>query len=183
MDQFIDRVKNILLSPVETWENIKTENLNRKDILQQFLLYIVALPAIALFVGLVIVGHYGDTTGFFTGLIKAVLFYILNVLSVFAGAYAINQLAPSFGCEKDEDAAFQLVAYSLTAYFVIGVLFIIPVLEPFIILGFYSIYLLYKGLPVVMKCPEEKVVNFTIVSGLLLFCLVIISYGLANLII
>ncbi|MBN2412276.1 YIP1 family protein [candidate division KSB1 bacterium] len=183
MDQFVDRIKNILLSPAETWEKIRVENLNRKGILQQYLLYIVAIPAIALFVGLVIVGRYGHTAGFFTGLIKAALFYILNILSVWVGAYAINQLAPSFGCEKNEDSAFQLVTYSLTAYFVIGVLFIIPVLEPFIILGFYGVYLLYKGLPVMMKCPEDKLVNFTIVSGLLLFCLVIISFGLANLLI
>ncbi len=183
MDQFVDRVKNILLLPTETWEKIKSENFIRKEILQRYLLYIVAIPAIALFVGLVIVGQYGQTTGFFTGLIKAALFYILNILSVWVGAYAINQLAPSFGCEKNDDAAFQSVTYSLTAYFVIGVLYIIPVLKPFIILGFYGGYLLYKGLPVLMKCPAEKLVNFTIVSGFLLFCLVIISYGLANLLI
>ena len=183
MDQFVDRVKNILLLPAETWEQISSENLDRKEILRQYLLFIVAIPAIALFVGLVIVGQSGLTAGFFTGLIKAALFYILNILSVWVGAYAINQLAPSFGCDKNDDAAFQLVAYSLTAYFVIGVLYIIPVLEPFIIFGFYGVYLFYKGLPVILKCPEDKRVNFTIVSGLLLFCLVIISYGLANLLI
>ncbi len=183
MNQFVDRVKNILSLPAETWEAIRVENLDPKEILRQYLLYIVAIPAVALFVGLVIVGHFGQTAGFFTGLIKAALFYILNILSVWAGAYAINQLAPSFGCEKNENAAFQLVTYSLTAYFVIGVLFIIPVLKPFIIFGFYGVYLLYKGLPVLMKCPEEKLVNFTIVSGLLLFCLIIICYGLANLLI
>lgn len=180
MDQFVERVKNILLFPEKTWEIIREEDLKRNAVIQQFLMYMVAVPAIALFIGLVIVGHYGHAASFFAGLVKAVLFYIFNILSVLVGAVIIAQVAPSFGCEKNQDAAFRLAAYSLTAYFVIGILFFIPVLKPFIILGFYSIYLLYKGLPVIMGCPEEKTVNFTIIASLILFALVTISYGLAN---
>lgn len=180
MDQFIERVKNILMFPEKTWETIKSENLKRFDVVQQFLMYMVAVPAVALFIGLVIVGQYGDKNNFFVGLVKAILYYIFNILSVFIGAFIINQLAPSFGCEKNEEAAFQLVAYSLTAYFAIGILFFIPVLKPFIILGLFSVYLLHKGLPVIMGCPEDKTVNYTIVSGLILFALVTISYSLAN---
>ncbi|HPG38489.1 MAG TPA: Yip1 family protein [bacterium] len=180
MDQFVERIKNILLFPEKTWETIKEENLKRYDIVQQYLMYLVAVTTIAFFIGLVIVGQYGQNTNFFAGIVKAVLFYIFNILSVFVGAFIINQLAPSFGCEKNENAAFQLAAYSLTAYFVSGILYFIPVLKPFIILGFFSIYLLYKGLPVIMGCPEEKTVNFTIVVSLILFALVTISYNLAN---
>ena len=54
--------------------------------------------------------------------------------------------------------ALKVVAFSYTASWVAGVFQIVPGIGMLLALAgsIYSIYLLYLGLPVLMKCPREK---------------------------
>jgi hypothetical protein len=86
---------------------------------------------------------------------------------VYVVALIVEALAPTFGGTKDRLQALKLVAYGSTASFVGGVFYLLPSLSPLAFLAaLYSIYLFYLGLPVLMRCPQDKAVGYTVVVGL-----------------
>lgn len=165
----IQRIKEILIKPRETWAEIKEETTTVSDIFKEYVMVVAALPVIAGFLGKWILGtsipfwgHY--RTPFLRGLSGAIVQYVLTLVGVFVAAKVVEMLAPSFQAKKDSVAAFKVVAYSMTAAWVIGIVTIIPDLSPLTILGLYSFYLLYLGLPHLMECPPEKALGYTIVT-------------------
>jgi hypothetical protein len=89
-------------------------------------------------------------------------------------AFIIDALAPTFGGQKSSQQAFKVAAYSYTAAWVAGIFQIIPILGSLLaFLGaLYSIYLLYLGLPRLMKSPEDKSVAYTLV---VVVCAIVVS--------
>jgi uncharacterized protein YqgC (DUF456 family) len=86
-----------------------------------------------------------------------VVSYGLSLLVVFLLALIVDALAPTFNGSKSQINAFKLVAYGSTAGFVGGIFSLIPSLGVLgLLAGLYSIYLIYTGIPVLMKCPQEK---------------------------
>jgi hypothetical protein len=87
-------------------------------------------------------------------------------------------LAPSFGGKKDDMQALKTVAYAYTAAWVAGFAQLVPWMGILILLAgsVYSVYLLYLGLPVTMKCPPEKSMGFTVVS---IIAAVILSFAIS----
>jgi peptidoglycan biosynthesis protein MviN/MurJ (putative lipid II flippase) len=87
-------------------------------------------------------------------------------VGVFVIAFIIDALAPSFGAEKNQIQAMKLVGYSYTASWVAGIFLIIPFLGGLIAMlgGLYSLYLMYLGLPKLMKSPEDKTMGYFVVS-------------------
>jgi len=72
-----------------------------------------------------------------------------------------TSLAPNFGATPDMGQAFKLAAYAPTASWVAGIIMIVPALWFVAILGsLYSLYLLYVGLPKLMKPAEDKTVIY-----------------------
>jgi hypothetical protein len=188
MDKLIGRVKDILFSPKATWEVIKNEETTRMTIVKDYLIYLVALSSVASFIGQALIGH---TTliglvriPFFSGLAWAILGFILSLLSIYVAATIVNGLAPTYGAVKNDLAAFKAVAYSTTAWLVGGILNLIPRLSALaFLIGLYSFYLLYLGLPVLMQCPKEKALAYTIVSWLLTLILMIVVGAIAGVVI
>jgi hypothetical protein len=78
----------------------------------------------------------------------------------------IDALAPSFGGAKGKVQAFKVAAYSSTAAWLAGFFGIIPMLGILAIVGLYSFYLLYLGLPRLMRCPQDKALGYVIVTVL-----------------
>ncbi len=128
-----------------------------------------------------LVGHY--RIPFLSGLIWAVLSYVLTIVGVYVSALVINALAPTFSGEKNDVAAFKLVAYSYTAPLVAGILNLIPSLSVLgLLASLYGVYLLYLGLPVLMGNPQEKSVSYTIVSILVMIVVYFVMGGIAALV-
>src|SRR3990172_9355091 len=183
MDKLIDKVKRILFSPKTAWDEIKTEESTQISIIKDYLLYLVAIPIVANFIGQAIIGYplRGDRVNFFRGLIWAVFAYVLYQVSLYVSAMVVNALAPQFESTKNSVAAFKLVAYSSTAALVAGVVAILPSIAPLAILGLiYTIYLFYLGLPVLMETPKEKVVPYTVVSILAIIIISAVIMGIAG---
>jgi hypothetical protein len=102
---------------------------------------------------------------------------------VYLTAFIVNALAEKFGSEKNLNAAFALIAYSYTPSFLITcVVRIIQtiidvdmrIFTPISIL--YNLYLLYIGLPLMMKTSQEKKNSYFAVSVL---CAVGVFFGLS----
>ena len=167
----IDRAKNILLTPKTEWDVIAAETTKTKDVVVGYVLPLAVISAIAGFIGMALIG---TSMGFLGGTFRmpimwALVMMVYKLVSVVIGAFVlafiVDALAPSFGGQKSFDNAMKLVAYSYTAGVVGGVLAILPWVGILlaIILGVYGIYLLYLGLPKLMKNPPEKTVAYTVV--------------------
>jgi hypothetical protein len=164
----IQRVTDILLKPKDTWRTIAQEQSDVASIYSGYLVFLAAIPAIAGFIGFSLVGM--NVMGMSIrmpmgmGLANMVVSYVLSLVMVFVLALIVDALAPSFGGSKNQVNALKVVAYSFTAAFVGGIFSLLPSLAILgVLASLYSIYLLYTGLPVVMKCPEDKSLGYTAV--------------------
>jgi len=162
----VDRIKNILLTPQAEWERIDAEPADVNKIYVGYVVPLCALAAICGFIGLSVFGVSAFGVSYrvplMTGLVSAVLQVVLGVAGVFLLAFVTNALAPTFGSQQNMGQAHKLAAYGSTAGFLSGVFAIFPPLAILSLVGLYSLYLLYVGLPKMMKTPDDKRVGYFI---------------------
>ncbi len=171
----VDRVKNILMTPKTEWPVIEAEQTDVKSLYLEYILILAAIPAIAgiiasMFIGSMVgavAGRAGLGMGVGGGFAVAhgIASYVVTLVVIFVVALIVDALAPTFGGQKNQINALKLVAYSATAGWVASIASIIPILGWIVALvgSLYGIYLLYLGLPVLMKCPEDKTVVYLLV--------------------
>src|SRR5574343_100887 len=171
----LQRVLDILMRPRDTWLQIDAEDGNPARIYLGYLVFLAAIPAVAGFIGysLIGVGAFGISVRVpvVQGLVSMVVGYVLSLAMVYVLALIANMLAPRFQAQQDMGSAFKLVAYASTAGMLGGVFSILPSLAMLgLLAALYSVYLIYSGIPVLMKAPQEKAVGYTaalVVCGIL----------------
>lgn len=161
----VDRAKNILITPKSEWAVVDREPFSIGTILTSYILPMLIIGVVATFIGQGLIGRsvgiYGSTASVKAGLVGALLYVILTVITVFIVAAAIDVLAQSFGSEKNWKKSFELAAYSLTAAYVGAIFMLFPALNIIAILcTIYSIYPLYIGIPIMKKTPLDKHVAY-----------------------
>ncbi|USQ96950.1 YIP1 family protein [Caulobacter sp. RL271] len=165
----VARVKGILLSPSTEWERIEREPATIGGLFTGYVCILAAIPAVAGLIGGQVFGHgipgFSFKPGLGFAIATAVIGYVGALLMTFILGMVIDGLAPSFGAEKNRVQAFKVAAYSGTAGWVAGVLQIVPALGIITLLAsLYGCYLLYLGLPRVMKAPADKAPGYAIVT-------------------
>ena len=177
----VARAKAILMTPKQEWPVIDAEPLIVRELLVGYVLPLAAIGPIARFLGLTIFGFGGIfRLPIGAAISMAILAFVLAVISVFVMAWVINALAPQFGATQDMSQAIKLSAYSATAGWVAGILYLIPALWILAaIAGLYSLYLFYIGLPILMKVPADKAVTYMVV----IIVSVIVLYWISSLIV
>jgi hypothetical protein len=109
-----------------------------------------------------------------TAVTRALVAYALALVGTYVLALIIDGLAPTFNAQRSRVQALKVAAYSSTAAWVAAVFVLIPALRFLTILGLYSVYLLYLGLPTLMRSPRDKAMTYTVVvvlGALVLFLL------------
>jgi len=165
----LDRAISILKNPLAELTKVKSESINKNDIITQYIAILALIPAIAYIIGMGIIGANAGMFGGFrypigTAVVGGILMYVLSIVDVYVISIVINALAPNFSSKQDENQAMKLAAYSATAGLVGGILYIIPLLSPIVILfALYGLYILYLGIPVLMETPKEQAMGYTIV--------------------
>jgi len=155
----VERVKNILLTPKTEWPVIASESPDTGQILMTYVLPLAAIPFVGYLLG-GLIGHLGLTYGIALGVVQ----FLSAIIGVYLVAFVADLLAPSFGSEKNMGRSVQLVAYSYTPAWVAGILFIIHSLSIVVtIASLYGLYLMYLGLPVIKKTPQDKQVVYLVV--------------------
>jgi hypothetical protein len=176
----VDRAKNIITRPKLEWPVIDAEPSTIADIYRSYVVILAAIPAVAGAVGQIVFGFR------FFGIVyrpspvhvivQAVIQYLLTLASVYLLALIVEALAPTFDGTKDRVKAFKLAAYGATAGWLAGIFGIFPSLALIgALLGLYSLYLYYVGLPVLMKVPQDKAIGYIlaiVVAAIILFFIV-----------
>ena len=184
MNDVVDRAKNIVMTPKTEWAVIGAEPTTIQDIYTRYLVPLALIPAIASFIGMSIVGVSipgaagSIRIGFFAGLMQAILQFGLSLVMIYVIALIIDTLAPTFGGQRNQLAAFKVAAYSMTPAFLAGIFSLVPALSILGILGLYAVYLLYLGLPRLMHAPEDRAVAYAAVVILAAIVLWLVVFGI-----
>ena len=175
-----ERIKGILLRPKEEWQLIAGETTPIAELYKNYIIILAAIGPVASFIGMSLVGVSLPVGGAYrvsisSGIISAIVQYVLTLVGVYVLAFIIDTLAPTFSGEKNIDQAFKLATYSYTPGWLVGIFALIPALGILGILGLYGLYLLYIGLPVLMKSPQEKSTGYTIaivIAAIIIFIVI-----------
>ena len=174
----VERVKNICVTPRTEWAVIAGETTPAASLVTEYVVPLAAISAAAGLVGGSLVGQSLPFVGTFrmplaTSLGIAVFAFVMSIVGVFVLSLVINALAPTFGAEKNSAQAFKVAVYSYTPAWIAGVFQILPALVVLALLGaLYGFYLLYLGLPLLMKCPEDKAPAYT---GAVVVCAIVMT--------
>lgn len=177
----IDRVKNILVTPKTEWDVINNETPDSTKILTTYVIPLVAIGAIASFIGWGLIGktYYGvvKVKGMGLGIRYALIALVSGVASTFLTAFVVDALAPTFKSEKNFGRSFQVAAYSFTAGWVGAIFNILPSLAIVgSLVGLYGLYLMYLGLPKLKKTPQEQSTGYFIAT---LVTMIVASFVIA----
>jgi hypothetical protein len=159
------RAQRILADPSAEWMKIEKESGDAAYLLTGYVAVLALIPAMFGFIGACVVGVTVPGAGtvrapIFDGLFGAVFGYVLTCGTVLVLGLLIDFLAPVFGGRKNFDSAFKLAVYSYTPVWLAGIFLMAPGLRFIGFVGVYGAYLLWIGLPQLMKVPELKVPAF-----------------------
>jgi len=163
------RAQNIITTPNTEWPVIAAEQSSTGSLITGYVMPLAAIGAIAGFIGGSLVGTTIPFVGtyrapFMVGLTSACFVFAMAIIGVVILAFIINALAPTFGGQQNSSQAMKVAVYSYTPAWIAGVLQIFPPLSVLgVLAGLYGIYLLYLGLPHLMKAPQDKAVGYTAV--------------------
>lgn len=161
-----ERVKGILLSPKTEWPIIEREPDQVGDLFRNYVAILAAIPAICGFIGTALIGVSipGGSTlriPIASALMAAIVGYVLSFVMVYVLAHVINMLAPRFGAQQSFINALKTAVYSSTAGWLAGIFVLVPALGFLGILALYGLYLVWTGLPVMMKAPRDRALGYT----------------------
>lgn len=177
---FFARILSLLFKPTESFDRIADENDSVPPIFTGYVAPLAAIGPVCRIIGASIVGlgpfGAGVRVPWVWSILAAVTEYILNLGVVFLLGFAIFTLAPRFGGRRDVLGAFKLAAYALTPVYLAGVFNLVPAVGFLVWVGLYGVYLIYAGLPWLMKNQSKQSPLYTAAITLCaLFMLVIIG--------
>ncbi len=161
----VSRVKNIITTPQTEWPVIATEQTDPPTLYTTYIILLAAIPPLATFVSLSLWGIAGFRpigTFFFS----AVAQYIFTLIGVAIMGFIFAKLAPSFGGQDDVNQGLKLAAYAATPGWVAAIFILIPAVGWIVALvgAIYGLYVLYLGIPVLMKNPQEKTLVYAVAA-------------------
>jgi hypothetical protein len=174
----IERAKSVCLSPDSAWTTIAAERAEAPSLIVGYVLPLAGAAAVAQAIGLAVIGQSFGVFGTYrlplgSAVGMAVASLVFAAIGVIAMSFIIDALAPTFGAEKNREQALKIAVYSATPVWLAGLLQIVPALGIVVLVGsLYALYLLYLGLPRLMKCPAEKAIPYV---GSVIACAVVIA--------
>jgi hypothetical protein len=164
----IARVKNMVLAPKTEWPVVEREP---TSIGQLYFAYVAPLALFAAVLSFIHVSLIGVHLPFGVNVRQPVTAGLMSLVMTLVGAFigllivgvVINVLAPTFGAIRDLRQAVKTAAYAFTPAW-LGALFgLLPAFSFLLqlVADCYAIYVLYLGLPVMMRGKQEKAAGYT----------------------
>lgn len=175
----IGNALGLLIHPKSQWQAISSRGDFPLISAVFYTAVLAVIPAIAWFYGVTEIGWtVGDgerirMTKDSASLIIG-LFYLTMVVAVCAIGYMIHWMSKTYGTESTTAKGIAIAGFSATPLFIAGAIGFIPVFWVALLIGVsavsYAVYLLYVGIPIVMRIPEER--GFLFSSAVIAICLV-----------
>jgi hypothetical protein len=188
MPRMVERIKNIVLKPKLEWPVIAAEPTSITHLYTGYVMPLMALAAAMSFLRMSLIGVSIPFAGVVrtpiaSGLAYGIVSFGFGLVGLYLVGLIINALAPTFGGSSDRRQALKVAAYSATPAWLGSVLALSPILPTLLQWAalFYSVYVLYLGLPVLMQSPRDKALGYTatLVICTLLLGIVFMALGIA----
>lgn len=160
------RAQRILADPATEWAKIEGESGDAGYLLTGYTARLALIPAVFGFIGACIFGAVRPGAGtvrasIFNALSSVVFGYVMTCVTVLILGLLINLLAPMFDARRNFANALKLAIYSYTPVWLAGVFLLAPGLRFLGLIGFYGAYILWIGLPQLMKAPAPAAQSYT----------------------
>ena len=160
------RALALLVDPSAAWTRIEKESGDAASLLSGYVALLALIPVLSSFIGACLIGVIVPGAGvvrapIFDGVFSAILGYAATFADVLLVGLVIEALAPRFGGRRNFTSAIKLAVYSFTPVWLAGVFLLLPGLRFLLLTGFYGVYVLAKGLPLLMKSPARKSLPYT----------------------
>lgn len=161
----LGHVWGLLSDPVREWRAIRDERCTIGKCYCSHVLLLAAIPVIAGFIGTTQVGWRVGAREpvrltLESGLMIGAATYVTMLVAVFSIGWLIHWMGSTYGSRQPLPQCIALAAYSATPLWLIGIMWLYPVLWFNLLVGLpalaYTVYLLYTGVPIVMEIPEER---------------------------
>lgn len=166
------RVQGILLRPAAEWDVIDGEAATIPGLFTGYACILAAIGPVALVVQHLLFLHWT----IIPIIAIAALSYVTSLIGVYVIGFIIDALAPSFDGQKNPVQAMKLAVYAYTAAWVGGIFNLLPILGILaLVAALYGFYLLWLGLPKLMKSPQEKTAGYfvvTIIAAILVYIVI-----------
>jgi hypothetical protein len=156
----VERTRALLLQPESEWRTVAQEPRDLSDLFTFYVAILALVPALAWLIGASVVGiTTADGTirvPLIPGLFSAIFGYLASFVAVGLIGLAIDGLTKAFGGRGDLANALKLAAYSYTPLWLAGIFNLFPGLRFLSVLGLYGLYLLWTGLPPLMRVTNGR---------------------------
>jgi hypothetical protein len=176
----ISRVKNMILTPRTEWPVIEREATSIGQLYVSYVAPLALLAALLAFIHVTVIGVHLPFGGTIrqpvtTGLMSVVMTLVGAFVGLLVVGFVINVLAPTFDATRDMRQAVKTAAYAFTPAWVGAVFGLLPVFSILLQLAAdcYAIYVLYLGLPVMMRGKPEKAAGYT---ATVVVCTIILGF-------
>ena len=173
----LSRAYGLFRDPKLEWEQIRAEQTNVPSILLGYVAPLAGWFSVCVLIGSLIF----DRPAIDKALIGAVATFVVMTALIALIGFIISAIAENFDADRDELAAQKVAAYSFTPFFLSGVFWLWP---PLIWLTFVAVgmsaFLLYRGLPPLMKTPPDRAAGFAAsvcIAGLMAFVVAFVLVG------
>jgi hypothetical protein len=163
----IERIKNIVLTPKTEWPVIEAESTSVAKLYSGYVMPMAGFAAVMSFIRMSVIGvslPFGGTirTPLVSGLFSSVLTFVMGLIGLYLVGLVINLLASPFGGQQDQRQALKTAAYALTPAWLGTALTFLPMGSLLqLVAGIYGIYVLYLGLPVMMRGNQASAGGYT----------------------
>ena len=172
----------LLFNTEATWRNVRNREYSVAEVLVGHTCVIAMIPALAGFIGVTQVGWRigsGDIVRLTveSGAQIAVASYFAMIVGVISVGWTIHWMSQTYGASQPMGPCMALATFTATPLFLIGIMYIYPVLWLDLLLGLpalaYTVYLFFSGVPIVMDIPPERA---------FLFAAAVMAFGLVALV-
>lgn len=179
----LKRAIAVMITPRQAWQEIKEEKISTSGLIKSYVMVLALIPAVAQFIGHALIGqrmaYFNVYRWSISRALGSSLFsYVTSIIAVILTAWIITVLAPSFSSARDFSAALKLSAFSITPFWLAGILYLFPDLWPLTLLAaLYGVFLLFLGFGLALiDTPKALVPAFTAVSAAIAFSLNIVFF-------
>ena len=183
----IQHTFGLFVRPSVQWQTVADLPESSLKTLMLYPCILAILPAVAWYYGTTqigwTVGEHGDAIKLTTESARqiCILFYLTMVASVAVIGYFIHWMSDTYGADSSPAKGVAIAGLTATPLFIAGLVGFYPVLWLDLLIGVaavsWAVYLMYLGIPIVMKIPEERGFLFSsavlAIAMVMLICLMV----------
>lgn len=176
----LSRAWGLLSNPKAEWEQIRDEETTVPNILIGYVAPLAAIPPIADLIGSALFNRMLQVAPA-DALVRAIVTWVVSVALVGFLGVLINMIADNFDAEKNELSAQKVAAYALTPSFLSGIFSLWPPLWWLSLFALAAmVFLMYRGLPILMKAPEEGALGYAATVTVAAIVAFVVLFSLAG---